>query len=367
MTAPTSTGLAADQRPRARPPFDHEVAQALRQRAAEVVTAMTAEDILPLRARGELPVDDDLTRDGTYDVTEHTAPGPDGDVPVLLLRPTSPAAAPHPVLLHLHGGGLVMGDERSDGPGMLELAAGSDAAVVSVRYRLAPEHRYPAAVEDAYAALLWVVDQADLLGLDANRVVLSGVSAGGGLAAALALLVRERGGPALLGQMLVCPMLDDRNDSGSAVQMEGHGSWDRTANATAWAAYLGPAAGGRTVPETAAPARATDLGGLPPAFVDVGSAETFRDECVDYAARIWACGGEAELHVWPGGCHAFDFFEPSARLSLDARGARARWLRRLLDRPPTVTDLSRRDDPPGLRSASPRDWPDDRTPRRDDQ
>lgn len=319
-----------------RPPFDPQIARAMRDKGAEIVTAMTPEEILPLRARAVLPSLDELTRSGAYQLTEHRAPGPAGDVPLILLKPAVASAAPRPVLLHLHGGGLVMGDPRSDGPGVVELAATSDAAVLSVGYRLAPEHPYPAALDDAYAALVWLVEQAQGLGLDRDRIVLSGVSAGGGLAAALALLVRERGGPTFLGQLLVCPMLDDRSASGSAVQMQGFGSWDRTANLTAWRAYLGPRAGGGDVPATAAAARADDLGGLPPAFIDVGSAETFRDECVAYAARIWACGGDAELHVWPGGCHAFDYLEPTAELSRDARAARERWLRRLLSRPERV-------------------------------
>ncbi|MDT0164536.1 alpha/beta hydrolase [Actinotalea sp. AC32] len=318
---------------RVRPPFDPQIAQAMAENAADVVTSMSAEDIHTLRERAVRPTDAELTAGGTFRLSEHRAPGPAGDVRVVVLAPAAPSAAPRPALLHLHGGGLVMGDLLSDVPGMLDLAGAAGCTLVSVDYRLAPEHPYPAALEDAYAALVWLAGQADTLGVDPGRVVVSGVSAGGGLAAALALLVRERGGPALLGQLLSCPMLDDRSDSGSALQMEGHGSWDRTANATAWAAYLGTAPGGPGVPATAAPARALDLGGLPPAFVDVASAETFRDECVAYAARIWACGGDAELHVWPGGCHAFDFLAPEADLSRDARAARSRWLRRLLDRP----------------------------------
>lgn len=345
MTVPPTTRAVR------RPPVDPEIARAMAGRPAEIVTTMTAEQIGTLRERVEPAADDVLTRSGSYVLSEHSVPGPAGEIPLLVLVPAGAVPGPRAVLLHLHGGGLVMGDERSDGPGMVELAAGSDAAVVSVGYRLAPEHRFPAALEDAYAALVWVVEHAELLGLDTRRVVLSGVSAGGGLAAALALLVRERGGPAVRGQLLVCPMLDDRSDSVSAVQMQGHGAWDRTANATAWSAYLGPAAGGPDVPGTAAPAREVDLHGLPPAFVDVGSAETFRDECVDYASRIWASGGEAELHVWPGGIHAFDFFEPTAELSVDARAARGRWLRRLLDR--SDLDRSAPDSPDPDRPARP--------------
>ncbi|MER6925394.1 alpha/beta hydrolase fold domain-containing protein, partial [Streptomyces spiralis] len=133
-----------------------------------------------------------------------------------------------------------------------------------------------------------------------------------------------------LGQMLMSPMLDDRNDTPSARQMAGAGLWDRTANETAWTALLGDRRGGPDVSPYAAPARAQDLSGLPPAFLDVGSAETFRDEVVSYASRIWRAGGVAELHVWPGGFHGFDGIAPRAALSQTAQAARMDWLRRLL-------------------------------------
>jgi acetyl esterase/lipase len=212
---------------------------------------------------------------------------------------------------------------------MLDWASEFGLVVVSVEYRLAPETPHPGPVEDCYAGLAWTARHADELGIDPERIIVAGASAGGGLAAALALLARDRGGPELAGQMLIYPMLDDRNDSPSAVQMAGLGVWDRTANDTGWGALLGAAKGGPEVSPYAAPARATDLSGLPPAFIDVGSAETFRDEDVAYAARIWQAGGRAELHVWPGAFHGFDGFAPQAAVSQDALAARVRWLRRL--------------------------------------
>ncbi|NUU25554.1 MAG: alpha/beta hydrolase fold domain-containing protein, partial [Streptomycetaceae bacterium] len=168
------------------------------------------------------------------------------------------------------------------------------------------------------------------IGADPERLLLAGESAGGGLAAALALLARDRGGPRPIGQVLLCPMLDDRNDSVSARQMAGLGVWDRTSNATGWRALLGDACGGPDVSAYAAPARASDLSGLAPAFIDVGSAETFRDEAVGYATRIWQAGGSAELHVWPGGFHGFTMMAPDAAVSRDAVAAPGRWLRRIL-------------------------------------
>jgi acetyl esterase/lipase len=311
----------------ARPPFDPEIAAELVRQSEIVVTSLAPDEIESLRARAARPDLSMVAADARCTVSEHRAPGTAGGVRVVLFRPET-ATSPLPVLLHLHGGGLIVGDVGDNVDMALDVAPGW--AVASVEYRLAPEHPYPAAVEDAYAALVWLVGEAVELGLDPGRVVVTGVSAGGGLAAALALLVRDRGGPRLLGQLLIYPMLDDRNDSASGHQMAGVGSWDRSANATGWGAYLGPGAGGPDTPAHASAARASSLRGLPPAFVDVGSAETFRDECVDYTARIWADGGDAELHVWPGGAHGFDGLAPLARLSRASRAARADWLERLL-------------------------------------
>lgn len=316
-----------------RPPFDPEVEAVMTALGDEVVTGLAPEGIDELRRRVHPPDPAALTLDGTYDVAVHrvTVPWDQAEVTLVLARPSAPRDAV-PVLYHLHGGGLVTGSALDDLPWLLEIAAQVGAAVAAVEYRLAPEHPYPAAVEDAYAGLGWLVEHGAEHGVDPARIVVSGVSAGGGIAAATALLARDRGGPALLGQLLVYPMLDDRNDSASAVQMAGVGSWDRTANATGWSAYLGDRVGGPDVPGYAAPARAEDLRGLPPTFLDVGSAETFRDEDIAYASRLWQCGADAELHVWPGGCHAFDLLAPEARVSTDARAARVHWLTRLLAR-----------------------------------
>ncbi|TQJ31137.1 alpha/beta hydrolase [Microbacterium sp. SLBN-146] len=311
-----------------RPAFDPDVARAFDVRD-DIVTTLSHDDIFELRTRAITYSDAELTLDGRFDLTRHVVPGPDGnELDLVLIRPEG--VENPPVIYHVHGGGLVLGTAVDVLPTMAVLADRIGAAVASIEYRLAPEHPYPAAVEDVYAGLTWLTAHAQELGVDAERTIIDGVSAGGGLAAAAALLARDRGGPPLLGQMLICPMLDDRNDSASGHQMAGHGAWDRTANATAWAAYIGdlePDA----VPMYASPARATDLSGLPPTFIDVGSAETFRDEDVAYASRIWAAGGDAELHVWPGGVHGFDALVPDAVLSRDAREARARWLERLLD------------------------------------
>ena len=291
-------------------------------------------DLLPgIRAEVEAGVAalGDLSRGGRFTVSEPAVPGLDGDpeVPLLVCTPAG-ASTSRPLLYYIHGGGFFCNDHRTGLDQLLETAEQFGATLVSVGYRLAPEHPYPAQINDVYAGLLWAAEHADELGIDPERIVVLGISAGGGLSAALALTVRDKGGPRLLGQLLMCPMLDDRNDSASAVQMDGVDFWNRSFNGFGWSSLLGDAQGGADVPQYAAPARAIDLAGLPPAFLDVGSAECLRDEVLAYAGRLWQAGGVAELHVWPGGIHAFDREFPEARISKAAIAARDNWLERLL-------------------------------------
>ncbi|MEU1040566.1 alpha/beta hydrolase [Streptomyces sp. NPDC005551] len=312
------------------PPFDKELAVALTE---FVPLPFTPDMVRASRETGAAfrPTDETLSRDGAFSVEDRRVPGPPGapDVSLLVCRPTG-AEVPLPVVYFVHGGGMVTGDNRVGVDAPLSWAEELGLVVVSVEYRLAPENPHPAPVDDCYAGLEWTSRNARLIGGDAGRLVVAGQSSGGGLAAALALRARDEKGPRLAGQLLMCPMLDDRNDSYSARQMAGHGMWDRTSNDTGWTALLGDRRGSDDVCAYAAPARATDLSGLPPAFIDVGSAETFRDEDIAYADAIWRAGGEAELHVWPGGFHGFDALAPEAALSRAARAARTAWLRRLL-------------------------------------
>lgn len=302
--------------------------------AEEPELAPMSPELLP-RIRGEVAAEvaalGDLSRGGRFIVSQPSVPGLDGapEIPLLICTPAG-APASRPVLYFLHGGGFFVNDHRIGLDQLLETAERFGATLVSVGYRLAPEHPYPAQIDDAYAGLLWAAGHAAELGIDVERIVVTGYSAGGGLSAALALTVRDKGGPRLLGQLLMYPMLDDRNDSGSAMQMDEVEFWDRSYNGFGWRSLLGDVQGGADVPQYAAPARATDLTGLPPAFLDVGSAECLRDEIVAYAARIWQAGGRAELHVWPGGVHAFDREVPDARISRAAVAARHNWLERLL-------------------------------------
>ncbi|MCS0605798.1 alpha/beta hydrolase [Streptomyces sp. LP11] len=323
--------------PLAPPPFDPELAAALERMGEAATPGFALDDLDSARkTAAEVLALIDLTLDGAFEVTERTAPGPEGAPDISLLVCTPTATSSHttalPVLYHVHGGGMMTGTRRAGVTEPLAWARELGAVVVSVEYRLAPEHPHPAPVEDVYAGLLWTARHAGELGGDPDRIVVTGASSGGGLTAALALLARDRRGPRPLGQLLMYPMLDDRDDTFSGRQLAGLGVWDRTANATGWTALLGERRGTPDVSPYAAPARATDLSGLPPAFLDVGSAETFRDEVVDYANRLWQAGGEAELHVWPGGFHGFDALVPEAALSGAARTARVTWLRRLLSR-----------------------------------
>jgi acetyl esterase/lipase len=319
------------------PPFDPELAAALDLIKEMISPGMTPDDIdLVRQGPGiQMLADMDLTMGGFFEVEDRSVPGPEGapEISLLICRPTVPAPAgtARPVIYHVHGGGMVLGNNRVGVDAPLAWAKELDAVVVSVEYRLAPENPHPAPVEDVYAGLVWTAEHAGEIGGDPERIVIAGASAGGGLSAGLALLARDRKGPRAIGQLLMCPMLDDRNESPSTHQMAGLGVWDRTANETGWTALLGELRGGPDVPAYAAPARAEDLTDLPPAFLDVGSAETFRDEVVAYASRIWQAGGVAELHVWPGGFHGFDGFAPQAALSQAARAAHLAWLRRLLE------------------------------------
>ncbi|HEX6339953.1 alpha/beta hydrolase [Umezawaea sp.] len=313
------------------PPFDPELAAAL-ETMTELPSSITA-DLIPVMRAGMIGRDattEELRRGGAFEVSERPVPGPHGDIPLLVLRPAGTTGLVGAVYW-IHGGGMVMGSNRgADSTKAFDLAHELGLAVVSVDYRLAPEHPHPVPVEECYAGLVWTVEHAEELGVDPERIVIGGASAGGGLAAATTLMARDLGGPALAAQLLFCPMLDDRNESASGRQMVGLGIWDRTSNDTGWTALLGDERGGPDVSPYAAPARATDLSGLPPTYLDVGSAETFRDEVVAYASAIWAAGGDAELHVWPGGFHGFELLAPESQLSRAAGGPRGPWLRRVL-------------------------------------
>lgn len=311
-------------------PFDPELDIFLTATAGMFPLGMRHCDIVRLRALGEMTAEMAIG-DAAVTCIDHEIAGHDGATIVVSVISSRDRASAGPGIYHMHGGGMVMGNRFVGADVLARWAVEHGAVCVSVEYRLAPEHQAPRLVEDCYAGLVWMVENAAMLGLDPNRVVIFGGSAGGGLAAGTALLARDRGGPRLLGQILQCPMLDDRSDSPSARQFEGQGVWDRECNVTAWQAVLGDRYGTDQVDPYSAPARMTDLSNLPPTFIDVGSAETYRDEAVDYAQRIMAAGGLCELHVWPGAFHGFYTIAPNAAVSRACTAARDAWLGRLLD------------------------------------
>jgi acetyl esterase/lipase len=258
-----------------------------------LIVAMAAANKPPLRA--DVVLEERWLRRGAGD----------GELRLVTVRPRV-YRTPSPAILHFHGGGYVAGLPEMARSTIATLAAELGALVVSVDYRLAPEHPYPAALDDGYAALAWLHREAAGLGVDPARIAVSGDSAGGGLAAGLAMLARDRGELALAFQHLVFPALDDRTclrrDLPPAV---GQFIWTQESNVYAWGALLGHAPGGRDVPVYAAPARAAELAGLPPACVQVGALDLFVDENVEYARRLEAAGVPCELHVYAGAPHGF--------------------------------------------------------------
>lgn len=248
------------------------------------------------------PTDDGVRR------TERSAPGLNGapDVRLVVYEPEARAGTV-PALLFIHGGGFVGGTADNGEPFNRRIVAELGIVIVSVDYRLAPETRYPGPVEDCYAALLWMHREAAALGIDPARIAVEGVSAGGALAAALALMVRDRGEVSLAFQSLIYPMLDDRRAKAAPDGVTGKVAWFRESNAFGWASLLGEeAVGGPDVPAYASPARAEDLSGLPPTYIGAAALDMLVYENADYATRLIAAGVPTQLQVYPRAFHGFD-------------------------------------------------------------
>ncbi|MER8009603.1 alpha/beta hydrolase [Streptomyces sp. NPDC094149] len=304
--------------PRSRPPIDSELAAALQAMPigpngifdlTDIPATRKAVRALAESIAATIPDEPTVTAD---EIQVPRAEGP--NVPVLLLRPQN-APEPLPVLVWFHGGGQVLGFAAQDAPWLKPLSAALGCAVAAVDYRLAPETSAPGAAEDGYTAYRWIIDNAADLGLDPTRIGLAGQSGGGGIAAATALLIRDRGAVTPLFQLLQYPMLDDRNTTDSSREITDIGIWDRATNILAWQAILGDRAGTNDVTPYAAAARASNLASLPPTFIGVGELDVFRDENLDYAARLRAHGVDVELHLYPGAYHAFDLFAPQSHLA----------------------------------------------------
>jgi acetyl esterase/lipase len=260
------------------------------------------------------------------DRTTETVPLDHG-VTVRLFRPRTPRPAA-PALLWIHGGGFVIGSAAQDDAQCRRFAERLNIVVASVDYRLAPEHPFPIPLEDCYTALAWLARRDDV---DSGRIAIGGASAGGGLAAGLALLAVERGEIRPAFQLLSYPMLDDRSSERTDVNPRHLRVWSQDSNRFGWRSYLGPAAG-RETPQLAAPARYADLAGLPPAWIGVGTRDLFHDEDLAYAHRLRTAGVPCEVHVVPGAYHGFDGVHATAQISRDFLHARTAALESAINR-----------------------------------
>lgn len=312
------------------PPFDPEVEPAL---SLETALPPSADLETLISRRGSTPIQPVLDAMAAHDIEreDRSIPGPAG-APELTISVWKKRGhkAGGPGFYWIHAGGMVTGDRFASMPMVMEWVDRFDGVAISVDYRLAPENPDPAPVEDCYAGLCWMAEHAQELGYDAGRLLCCGSSGGGGLAAGTVLLARDRGTPAIFAQVLIWPMIDDRNDTFSARQMEGIGIWDLHANRAGWTALLGDRRGTDDVSIYAAPARAEDHFGLPPAYIECTSVETFRDEDVAYANRIWQAGGVCDLHVWAGGFHGVEGMAPDSSISIAMRQTRINFLERIL-------------------------------------
>ncbi|MCV7420552.1 alpha/beta hydrolase [Mycobacterium yunnanensis] len=281
----------------------------------------TAAMFTALASSMEAPTDVEVSR---YDLTAS-----DGTVlPLTWYRPVEDGGA-SAALLYLHGGGMIVGLEPTAPVYDIvvrQYVSRSRVPALVVDYRVAPEHPHPTPVEDCYAALQWLEAHAAELNVDPTRLAVGGDSAGGGLAAGVALLARDRNGPRLALQLLIYPMLDDRTVVPDPQLPREFLVWNYEDNVTGWGALLGDAAGGSDVSPYAAPARAADLAGLPPAYIDVGDLDVFRDEDIDYARRLLAAGVPTELHVFAGCPHGFEVMAADLPVSRQAFDNRVRRL-----------------------------------------
>lgn len=235
---------------------------------------------------------------------------------VVVLDP-APQRSDKPAILHVHGGGLVLGKPEVAIVELQQLSAELGALVVSVDYRLAPEHPFPAGLNDAYAALAWLHGSAAELGIDPDRIAVMGESAGAGLAAAVSLRARDRGELPICFQLLRYPMLDDRTALRVPPEHIGRFIWNWQSNAFGWTSVLGRKPLMDSAPAEAVPARAADLGGLPSTWIGVGTLDLFAPETMNFAARLVEAGVPVEMSVVPGAYHGFDGMVPQARISAD--------------------------------------------------
>ena len=254
--------------------------------------------------------------DPTVTVSEHFAPRLDGEsnIRVVIYRPRG-LVKPAPVVLQIHGGGFMFGSAEYGDPGNRAMANSVGCAVASVDYRLAPETPFPGGLEDCYAALVWLSDNASGLGFDPRRIAVRGESAGGNLAAALSILARDRGGPEIRCQLLIYPMLDDRTGTHAPHPYAGEFIWNDASNRFGWECWLDAPPGSASVPALAAPSRVHDLAGLPPTYIAAGALDLFIEENIEFARRLIRNGVPTELYIAPGAYHGFEALQPDAEVS----------------------------------------------------
>jgi len=269
-------------------------------------------------------------------LAEHSIPGPDGNTIILsVFSPKQPRSTSLPAFYHIHGGGQVTGDRFTWLSYAIKYFQSIEVIIVTVEHRLSPETRAPGPAMDCHAGLVWISENASSLGIDPAQIIVYGLSGGGPLAAVTCLIARDRKLPVIpiKAQLLATPMLDDRCESISDQQFE-HGTlWCGTINRKAWDYVVGEdVRGTREVTPYQAPARATDLSGLPPTYIDAGECEVFRDPAVMYAMNMWRCGSTCELHIWPGAYHGFDVMcDSSLPIVKVSYQAKVNWIRRILE------------------------------------
>lgn len=317
----------------ARVPYDPELLPAIEAFRAMSGPSLQAAAIPFIRDRIQAAAEsvdlDALATAHGLSIRELEVPG-DETGPSTIVTALTPAArvSAGASIFYVHGGGMVMGHRLDNIAELAALAQRFAVPVITVDYRLAPEHPFPAAADDVLRAWRWVSNNAGDLGIDAAKILLTGVSAGGGLAGGLALRLRDGTGIQPSALALLWPMLDERNNSGSSHDYSGTSVWDQESNELGWSSLLGPDR--HDVSPYASPSRTADVSGLPPLLLEVGSAEVFRDEVVEFASRVWAAGGQAELHVWAGAFHGFERFAPESRVAQAASAARLTWFARYL-------------------------------------
>lgn len=313
--------------------YDPEIALAMAERAGAAAPAppLAVGDVQGRRAQIEAECQMLSAAAGIpQDVDIHDGQCTAEDGARLALRVYTPPGSPTAALVYFHGGGMICCSLDTHDAVCRRYASAAGVVVVAVDWRRAPEVTGETPTRDCLAALRWTHHNAEALGLDAGRIAVAGDSGGGGLAASTALLARDLGGPPIAAQLLVYPMLDDRT-AGPDPRLAPLATWTYEDNLTGWGALLGDARGAEDVSPYAAAARADDLSGLPPTYLDVGGLDIFRDECLDYAARLMAAGVPVELHVYPGAIHAFELYAPAASVSKIAARNRHRFLAALRD------------------------------------